>query len=60
MKQLQLIVAIVAALFLCTRGAKLASIGDFGIDNADEASVAAMVAGWGATDVLALGDLNYW
>jgi hypothetical protein len=56
--------ALLLSLFLLRLSAsdavKLASIGDFGVDDANEADVAAMISGWGATDILALGDLNYW
>ena len=38
---------------------KLAAVGDYGVDDANEAAVASMIAGWGATDILALGDNNY-
>ena len=39
---------------------KLAAVGDYGVDDANEAAVASMIAGWGATEILALGDNNYW
>jgi hypothetical protein len=38
---------------------KLAAIGDFGVDNVNEQSVASMISGWGVNDILALGDNNY-
>lgn len=40
-------------------GLKLAAIGDFGVDNVNEQSVASMISGWGVSDILALGDNNY-